>query len=958
MDEPLHNRSAAGDGETSELEDLVVEVLGLPEDEQPAAFEALRLRHPDAAELLRRWEFAAGAIRTNADAEVMAGAVAAGSPHAVPPDLIDGYEIDSVLGEGGMGTVYLATQLEPVRRQVALKVVKRGMDTAQILRRFELERQTLARMNHDAIAKVYDAGQTSRGQPFFAMEFVPGVPVTRHCDQHRLTLRERIELFRQVCRGVQHAHQKGVIHRDLKPGNLLVVRDGDRSTPKIIDFGLVRALDSERVVVTHHGGPGQFVGTPEYMAPEQAGLERDQVDTRTDVYSLGVMLYEILTGELPFSSAELRHGGHADLSRKLRDTQPSRPSTRIVTRSDASLQAAARRRTSIQALNRQLRGDLDWIVLKAMAKEPERRYDSASDLAQDLGRYLAHEPVEAGPPGTWYRVRKLVRRNRLQFAAAGVVFVALVGGVIGTMIGMFEAWAQKALVQTEATTATRVAEFMVDMFEVSNPSEARGNSITAREILDRGAAMIDELEDQPKVQARLQQTMGDVYRNLGLYQQAEPLLVSALAIRRRELGHDDVDTLRSLDALGKLAWDLEDNARARTYHEEALSRRRRTLGDDDPETLASMNNYGLALRDLGELEEAAQWLRRALEGRRRVLGGDDEKTLISVANMAQMQMALGNNDDAGSYYREVLATRRRVLAEDHPDILTSINDMGVYLQAGRDYVGAEKHYREALEGSRRVRGDDHRETLNTLHNLGSVLVAQGRLDDAEPYIAETLSGRRQLFGDDAEVTLRTIRSMSILRTRQRQFTAAEALFLEIAATRRRTLGADDAKTIEAVSDLASFFNFTKQPAKSEPIVAELLEFHLRSKGEDADETILSRANLAIVWALLKRHGEAEPVLRQSIAQLRERDQAPTQIALYQRFQGQCLYQLQRYAEAETTWLESHRIYVAEKGDGDPSATMVAGSLVALYEAWGKSDAAAAWRARLPVQRAPAKQPPK
>ena len=370
-----------------------------------------------------------------------------------PRTQIGPYRILETIGEGGMGTVYLAEQREPVRRRVALKVIKLGMDSKAVMARFEAERRALSMMEHSCIATVVDAGITEQGQPYFAMEYVKGIPITDYCDQNKLSLKERIELFQKVCSGVQHAHLKGVMHRDLKPGNVLVTLQDGKPTPKIIDFGLAKATDHHLVEATLFTEHGVLIGTPEYMSPEQAGLGGLDVDTRTDVYSLGVLLYELLVGELPFSRKALRDAGMLEMQRVIREQEPSKPSTRITTLGDLASQCAAARRMDVGELQRKLRGDLDWIVLRALEKDRTRRYETAQELAADLERHLTFEPVLASPPSVGYRVRKFVRRYRVQCAAAAVVFVAIVGGGIGTAWGFAEAKQQATIAEQNATQA-------------------------------------------------------------------------------------------------------------------------------------------------------------------------------------------------------------------------------------------------------------------------------------------------------------------------------------------------------------------------------------------------------------------------------------------------------------------------------------------------------------------------
>ena len=441
------------------------------------------------------------------------------------PSIIGPFRVLQQLGEGGMGEVWLVEQTQPIRRRMALKIIKAGMDTKHVVARFESERQALALMDHPAIAKVLDAGATQDGRPYFLMEYVPGLRITEHCDRHRASTRERIELLIQVCEGVQHAHQKAIIHRDLKPSNVLVSLIDSRAQPKIIDFGIAKAIGQQLTERTLFTAVGEVIGTPEYMSPEQADLSGQDVDTRTDVYSLGAMLYELLTGQLPFGSSELRGSGIDELRRVIREVQPTRPSRKVGTMGDASTDLARQRDTQPGALVRQLEGDLDWITLKALEKEPSRRYGTASELAADLRRHLRHEPVLAGPPSRLYRARKYVQRHRFGVAGAICLVLLLTGFAVAMAVQARQIARERDRANTEAAAATRVADFLAHMFKVSDPSEARGVSVTAREILDRASQRIESgLATDPQVQARAMDTMGTVYQDLGLYSRAERLL--------------------------------------------------------------------------------------------------------------------------------------------------------------------------------------------------------------------------------------------------------------------------------------------------------------------------------------------------------------------------------------------------------------------------------------------------
>jgi serine/threonine protein kinase len=360
---------------------------------------------------------------------------AGGAPTQIGP-----YKILEKLGEGGFGVVYVAEQSRPVRRRVALKIVRKGVATREVLKRFALERRALAAMNHPAIAKVFDAGETERGEPYFVMELIEGQALTAYCDRYKLTLKERIGLFQAICEGVQHAHQRGIIHRDLKPGNVLVTRDGEQHLPKILDFGLAKATNQDMFEGSMARSlRDEAIGTLEYMPPEQADSNVGAIDTRADVYSLGVMLYELLVGELPFTQQQLRDAGEQEMKRLIREVDPPKPSSRVTSHIELAEGSATTRQLSAHALGRSLKGDLDWIVMKALSKEPERRYGSPLELEQELTRYLEHEPVLAGPPSAGYRLKKFFRRYRTQAVAGVLVFAAILGGGLAALIGFQEA---------------------------------------------------------------------------------------------------------------------------------------------------------------------------------------------------------------------------------------------------------------------------------------------------------------------------------------------------------------------------------------------------------------------------------------------------------------------------------------------------------------------------------------
>jgi non-specific serine/threonine protein kinase/serine/threonine-protein kinase len=680
-----------------------------------------------------------------------------------PGVMLGPYRLLEILGQGGMGEVWLAVQKQPVRRRVALKLIKAGMDTREVVARFESERQALALMDHPAIAKVFDAGSTTQGRPFFVMEYVAGVPITDYCDKHKLTTRERLELFIHVCEGVQHAHQKAIIHRDLKPSNILVSEVDGKPVPKIIDFGVAKATAQRLSAETMFTRLGSIIGTPEYMSPEQAGSVGEDIDTRTDVYSLGVVLYELLVGALPLDFHNLRFD---EAMNKVRDEDASKPSTKLRTLGEQSTTAARNRSTEPRTLARLLRGDLDAITLKAIEKERARRYGSPSDLAADIKRHLRNEAVVAHPPSVAYRTGKYIRRHWVGVAVAAAAALLLISF---SLTQHFEV----RRITRERDRADRVTALMTSMFKVSNPSESRGNKVTAREILDKAAQNIGSgLTQDPELQAQMMHVMGVVYANLGIYSQAHPLLLRAMEIQQRVLGADNPETLSSAYWLGLtllyqgqyrdserlerqtlqtqtrvlgpenkatllsmhvLAWSLEQQARfpeAEQLYRKGLAIERRTLGPDEPQTLNSMNNLADCLDEEGHPAEAETLQRQLVEVRRRVLGPDNPDTLSSMNNLANAEDRQGHHAEAAALHTQVLAMRRRILGPEHPYTLWSMDNLAVALSAEGRNAEAEKLERETLDLRRRVLGPDHPDTARSLYNLAGMVLHLGRSTEA------------------------------------------------------------------------------------------------------------------------------------------------------------------------------------------------------------------------------------
>ncbi len=710
------------------------------------------------------------------------------------------YRLLQRIGVGGMGEVWLAEQEKPIRRRVALKLIRGGFGSKEVIARFESERQALALMDHPGIARVYDAGTTRGGLPYFAMEHVQGEPITAHCDRARSTVRERIELMIEVCAAVQHAHQKAIIHRDLKPSNILVTVQDGKARPKVIDFGVAKAVGQKLTDQTMYTALGQIVGTLEYMSPEQAEMTAQDVDTRTDVYALGVVLYQLLVGALPFDSKEIREAGYDEARRRIREVDPPRPSTRISSLGAVSSDSAHKRRVEAGTLERELRGDLDWITMKALEKDRTRRYGSPDELAGDLRRFLHNQPILARPPSAVYRARKFVRRHRVGVTFAALLFASLVA-LAGTATWQArKIAAERDRANREARAATAALGFLTDLFEISDPGEARGNTITAREVLDRGAAQIEEsFQDQPDVQARLLGTIGEVYLSLGLYDPAEQSLRAALEVRRR--GDDPLELAAALDSLGMLLRDRAEFAEGEALVREALELRRRERGEEHVDVARSLHHLGILLWDQGRPEQALTHYQEALERGRRLLEPDDPQLTAFMNGMANVLSDLERPAEAAPLYREALARRRAQYGGDHPQLAFALDNLALCLHDLGDLDGAEPLYLEAQEMLYRVYGDEHPEIAQTLDNVAFFLVDKDDYARAEEMTRKALALNRKLRGDDHPRVGDSLVQLADIVLRRGEVAEAEGLTEKALAIYRAALPADHLKIVAAESVL-------------------------------------------------------------------------------------------------------------------------------------------------------------
>jgi non-specific serine/threonine protein kinase/serine/threonine-protein kinase len=731
---------------------------------------------------------------------------------AEPGQIIGPYLLVQLLGSGGMGEVWHAQQSKPIRRTVALKLIKFGMDTRAVVARFDSERQALALMDHPNVAKVFDAGATPTGRPYFVMELVPGTPITQYCDQHRLTIKERLTLFLQVCEGVQHAHQKAIIHRDLKPSNILVQEVDGRPIPKIIDFGLAKATSADGAERSMFTELGLLVGTPSYMSPEQVGAYQGSVDTRTDVYSLGVTLFELLVGAPPVDRKELELAGPAAMLRRIREAAVPRPSAKFAALGGNSADLAAARSATKSSLLRQLHGDLDWITLRAIEKDRDRRYGSPSELAADLRRHLADQPVLAGPPSASYRIGKFVRRHRIGVTVAAVATALTIAVAANMLVQARRVARERDRASREAEAAKRVSDFLIGLFRVSDPAQARGNTITARELLDRGRTQIEtELSGQPEVQARMMDTVGQVYFSLGLYEQAEPSLQRALATRRSILGAEHPDTLATVD---HVVQDLERQGRyaeAEKLATESLDTRLRVLGPNHPDTISSRHAIMVLTIDKGDYAGAEKLCREELDMLRRVRGPEHPTTLDSMSNLALVISNQGRYAEALPLYRQLLEIRRRVLGPTHPDTLLTMSPLGNALAELGKYEEAEELLRDSIESKRRILGPEHSETLWSMHNLANTLRAAGRPADAESLDRQALSIRRRVLGPEHPETLMSLTGLAEDLDDLHRFREAEQLYRESLATERRVLGPNHPETAVTKYNLACNLALTGRP---------------------------------------------------------------------------------------------------------------------------------------------------
>jgi eukaryotic-like serine/threonine-protein kinase len=765
-----------------QIETAFEEALDWPSEER---LPRLLGAHSDDPELCREVEAMLAAhdgsslIGDSVRQAVLAGAFEAGSFEDKVPEKIGAYRVLGEIGRGGLATVLLAERHDDAyRMQVAIKLVRRGLDTADILLRLRQERQILARLDHPHIARLLDGGSTEDGRPYVVMERIEGLPIDRYCRQHQLGLRARLQLFAAVGKAVAYSHRNLIIHRDIKPANILVTPSGE---PKLLDFGIAKLLRPEEHDPGNaaHTSPGLRLLTPEYASPEQ--IAGRPLTTATDVYSLGILLYELLTGERPYRSEP----GASRLQVEARSSPPEPPSSR-----SRRLQAEGRAAGLPAIAAARLDGDLDTIVLAALRLEPERRYASVEQMVDDVERYLDDLPIKARPDSRLYRARKFVRRHRAAVAAGLALFGILLTSTVVTTRQAILAEQQRRRAEAQSQRTARVSELLVRIFEVSDPGEARGNTITAREILDRAADDLEkEIGDQPEDLAAMAETMGRVYRGLGLLEPAGRLHQVALERRHALWGENNAEVARSLALLGELRFDQGRLPESQELVSAAYETRRRLLGEEHPDTLQSRNDLAALRFHRGDFQGAAELFRLNLATRRRQLGENHLDVAAACDNLANVLLRLGNLAEAEQLFRHALALRLGLLGEGHPEVVATRGDLAGLLHSAGRVAEAEPLYRQVLADQNRLLGADHIHVAVTATNLAALLRDRGQLAEAETLLERAIEIQRLRRGRDSlYVSYPLMNLADVCRRRGAEFFGrAEALYREALAIRQKNL---------------------------------------------------------------------------------------------------------------------------------------------------------------------------
>jgi serine/threonine protein kinase/Tfp pilus assembly protein PilF len=807
---------------------------------------------------------------------------------AALPAQIGHYRIVRLLAEGGMGCVYEAEQEQP-RRTVALKVIRPGMTTPEMLRRFEREFQTLGRLQHPGIARIYEAGKADTGfgaQPYIAMEFIQGRTLLAYADAQHPGTRQRLELMVKVCEAVHHAHERGVIHRDLKPGNILVDESGQ---PKILDLGIARATNRDEQL-TRQTDLGQLLGTLAYMSPEQVLADPSQLDPRTDVYSLGVILYELLAGHRPYMlSSRLEEAVHT-----IREEDPA----------------------PLSSINRTYRGDIEIIAARALEKDKARRYSSAAELGSDIQRHLKDQPILARRASTTYQIQKFARRHRALVLGIVSVFAVLVAGIIASTWEALLARRAEQIATTESATAKAINDFLQNdlLAQASASVQTRPDrkpdpNLKVRTAVDRAAARITgKFDKQPLVEASIRQTIGKTYRDLGLYPESDQQIERALDLERRALGEKHPDTLATMNGLAELYQDQGDYAHAEPLFVRALQLRRQVLGEEHPDTLVTMSDLATVYMNEGKYQQAESAFVKVLYARQRMVGGEHPDTLLSMNNLALLYELEGKYAQAEPLCTRVQEVRGRLLGEEHPDTLISTDNLArLYLYQGK-YAQAEPLFVAVLEGRRRVLGKEHPDTFISMNNLAVLYRREGKYSQAEPLLKNGLELQRRRLGAENPDTLLMMNNLARLYLDRGSYAQAEPLFTQALAIQRRVLGQEHPETLTVMRNLAHLYRNQRRYAQAEALLRQVLEVQQRALGSEHPDTLTTMTDLAQLCQDQRKYGQADR-LSVTVLEARRRilgeghpDTVSALVSL-----GQFRLGRRRYADAESLLQDALRI---------------------------------------------------
>lgn len=855
-----------------------------------------------------------------------------------PGDRIGVYEIVCELGRGGMGAVYLAERVDgQFEQKVALKITKHSKDSDVIRRRFLQERQILCRLQHPNIVRLLDGG-VSEDRPYFAMEYVEGMPLINYCDEHKMGVEARLRLFQDVCLAVQYAHRNLIVHCDLKPSNILVTEEGE---VKLLDFGIAKLLKEQTVSLTRGA---MRVMTPEYTSPEQ--VKGKPVTTASDVYALGVILYELLAGHQPYRVQGLSPSRVERMVCEVNPTKPSMAISRVEEVSDGNGKAcqitpetvSRLRDTQLGRLRRQLQEDLDAIVLRSLQKDPEQRYGSAEQLSEDIKRHLDGLPVLARKGTLSYHAGKFARRHwgKIAVSAAFVLF------------GIFYAvrvTQERDNVRVEAAKAQQIASFMIDLFEVSDPDEALGNTITARELLDQGAQTIhQELSEQPEVQAIMMNVMGEVYSKLGLYDEAEPLFRKALDIRRQEHGGTHEDIAESLDNLASLHVQKGEYDAAEKLFREALAMQRELHDEAYPALAETLNNLAELLKVKGEYDAAEALYREALAMRKKLHGEEHISITNLLNNLGGIAFRQGKYDAADSLFRESLAMRRQLLGEKHRLVAEGLNNRGVVLRVKGKYKEAEALYQEALDIWKTVLGQEHPRVALVLDNLGRLYRDTEEYEKAEACYREALAMRRKRLGSRHPDIAHSLNKLGVLLRIKGDYEQTEALYREALSIRREHLGDEHPEVAESLNNLATLHYRQGKHDEAERELQQALVMYEQGLGSDHPRVAPSAYNLAKMKEARGAYEEAKHYYQRALDIYRNAlDETHPSVAASLYGLAGVLQAQGNYEVAESLLVTNFATLDSTLGIQHNSTQKALDRLIGLYEEWGKPEQAERYR---------------